>query len=113
MTRRPNLILALAFVLAIAATLFFGLRAGRTARRVHWKNEQIKGWMSVPFVAHTRHVHEEPLFRAIGVMPDRHDHRPLRDIARAEHVPVSKLIRELEAAVAEDASDSDKSEAPR
>lgn len=99
--RRQNLILTLAFLLAVAATIFFGVRAGRKVRRVHYRNEQIRGWMSVPFVAHTRHVHEEPLFRAIGVTPDRHDHRPLREIARAEHVPVSQLERQLEAAIAQ------------
>ena len=47
--RHQNLILALAFLLAIAATIFFGMRAGRKARRVHFKNEQIRGWMRVPF----------------------------------------------------------------
>jgi hypothetical protein len=99
--RRQNLVLALAFLLAVAATIFFGVQAGRKARHVHFKNEQIRGWMSVPFIAHTRHVHEEPLFRAIGVTPDRHDHRPIRDIARAEHVPVSQLVKDLEAAIAE------------
>jgi len=100
--RRANLILAVAFVLAIAAALFFGVRAGRAVRHVHSRNEQIRGWMSVPFIAHTRHVHEEPLFRAIGITPDRRDHRPIRDIARAEHVPVSRLIDELETAVDKD-----------
>ena len=100
-SRRQSLILALAFLLAVAATVFFGVRAGRTARRVHFRNEPIRGWMSVPFIAHTRHVHEEPLFHAIGVTPDRHDHRPIRDIARSEHVPVSRLVDDLEAAIAE------------
>ncbi len=99
--RRQSLILALAFLLAVAATIFLGVRAGRKARHVHFTNEQIRGWMSVPFIAHTRHVHEEPLFRAIGVTPERHDHRPIRDIARAEHVPVSQLVEDLDAAIAE------------
>ncbi len=102
--RRQNLVLALAFVLAIAATIFFGVRAGRKARHIHAGNEQIRGWMSVPFIAHSRHVHEEPLFRAVGVTPNRHDHRPIRDIAHEEHVPVSQLIGELESAIAQEES---------
>lgn len=98
--RRQSFILAIAFLLAVAATVFFGVRAGRQVRHVHYKNEPIRGWMSVPFIAHTRHVREEPLFRAIGVAPDHRDHRPLRDIARAQHVPVSQLIDKLDEAVA-------------
>ena len=97
--RRQNLILALAFLLAVAATIFFGVRAGRKIRHVHYRNEPIRAWMSVPFIAHTRHVGEEPLFRAIGITPDRHDHRPLREIARAEHVPVSQLVEKIEGAI--------------
>ncbi len=102
--RRQTLVLIVAFCMAIAATFYFGFRAGRTARHVHWKNEQIRGWMSVPFIAHTRHVHEEILFRAIGVMPDRRDRRPIRDIAKAEHKPTRELIDELEAAIQGDQS---------
>jgi hypothetical protein len=111
--RRQNLILALAFVLAIAATIFFGVRAGRKARHIHEKNEQIRGWMSVPFIAHARHIHEEPLFRAIGVTPNHHDHRPIRDIAHAEHVPVPQLIGELESAIAQEAITRKESSTPR
>lgn len=55
--------------------------------------------MSVPFVAHTYHTREEPLFEAIHVPSDRRDHRPIRTIAREERVPVSELVRELHAAI--------------
>ena len=91
----------LGFFLAIAATFFFGYRAGRTARHVRWQNEPIQPWMSVPFVAHTWHASEQPLFEAIGVTPNPRDHRPIRDIARAEKRPVAELIRDLRKAVAD------------
>ena len=100
MPRRQTLILAVAFCLAILAAFFFGLRAGRTVRHIHREDEPIRAWMSVPFVAHTRHVPEDVLFRAVGVTPNRHDHRPLRDIARDQHRPVRDLIADLDAAVA-------------
>ena len=56
--QRPSslLILAVAFCLAIAGTLIFGVRAGRYARRLRTENEPIRAWMSVPFIAHTHHV---------------------------------------------------------
>ncbi len=55
--------------------------------------------MSVPFVAHLHHAREDALFRAIRVEPNRHDRRPIRDIAREEKLPVSDLIRDLEKAI--------------
>jgi hypothetical protein len=97
---RRTLVLLLGFCLAIAATFFFGYRAGRTARHVRWQNEPIRPWMSVPFVAHTWHTREQPLFEAIGVPPNPHDHRPIRDIARAEKRPAAELISDLQKAIA-------------
>jgi hypothetical protein len=94
-------LLVMGFCLAIAATFFFAFRAGHTARHFRGQNEPIQAWMSVPFIAHSHHVREEPLFRAIHVEPNPRDHRPLRDIARSENVPVARLIRELDQAVAQ------------
>jgi len=95
-----KLIFALALLVAIAGTFVFGFRAGRHARRIHWQNEPIHGWMSVPFVAHTHHVRPEVLYQAIGLPPRKPDHRPLRRIAREEKRPVADLIRDLEKAIA-------------
>jgi len=102
--RRRTLALSLGFCLAIAATFFFGYRAGRTARRVRWQNEPIQAWMSVPFVAHTHHTREQLLFEAIHVPPNPRDHRPIRDIARAEKRPVADLIRDLRNALSKSAN---------
>jgi hypothetical protein len=97
--RQRTLLLAAAFFLAIAATFFFGYRAGQTARRVRWQNEPIRSWMSVPFVANTHHVPERVLFGALHLEPKPADHRPIRDIARSEKRPASELIRDLEDAI--------------
>jgi len=66
---------------------------------MHWRNEAIRPWMSVPFVAHQHHTRAELLFRAIHVEPNPRDRRPIRDIARDEKVPVSALIHDLEKAI--------------
>lgn len=100
-TRRQTILLLLGFCLAVAATFFFGYRAGRTSRRIRWQNEPIRPWMSVPFIAHVHHTRSEPLFQAIGVPPDPRDRRPIRDIARTEKRPVADLIRNLDKALAE------------
>ncbi len=98
-THRLTLLLTLGFCLAVAGVFFFGYRAGHTARHVRWQEEAIQPWMSVPFIAHTRHIRETPLFEAIHVPPNPRDRRPVRDIARAENVPAAELIRELEHAI--------------
>ncbi len=90
----------MAFLVAIAATLIFGIRASRHARRLRFENEPIRPWMSVPFIAHTHHVPAATLFRAIGIVPEPHDRRPLRVIARQEHRPVEDLIEDLDRALA-------------
>jgi len=97
--RQRTLLLGAAFLAAIAATFFFGYRAGRTAHRVRSQNEPIRAWMTVPFVAHTHHVREETLFDALHMQPSPQDHRPIRDIARSEKRPASDLIADLEDAI--------------
>jgi hypothetical protein len=95
-----KLIFALALILAIAGTFVFGFRAGRHARYIRWQNEPIRGWMSVPFIAHTHHVPVEIVYKAIGLPPLQHDRRPLRRIAREEKRPVADVIRDVESAIA-------------
>ena len=90
----------LALLVAIAGTFVFGFRAGRHARRIHWQNEPIRPWMSVPFIAHTHHVRPEILFQALGLPPHQRDRRPLRRIARDEKRPVADVVRDVETAIA-------------
>ena len=94
--RQPKFLLAVAFVIAIAAAFVFGYRVGWHASHMRWATEPIRPWMSVPFIAHTHHVPAERLFSAIGVQPHPEDRRPLRRIARDESRPVADLIRDLE-----------------
>ena len=93
-------LLALAFVLAIAIVFVFGYRTGREARQLRWANSPVRPWMSVPFIAHTHHVPVEMLFEAVGVEPHAHDRRSLRRIAREKRRPVEDLIREIDQAIA-------------
>ena len=99
--KRPSqlLILAVALCVAIAGTFIFGFRAGRHARHLHWENEPIRPWMTVPFIAHTHHVPPAILFHALGMDPQQHDRRPLRAIARQENRPVENVVRDLEHAL--------------
>jgi hypothetical protein len=97
--RYKTVLAVFAFCLALAGAFYFGYRAARTARHVRWQNEPIRAWMSVPFIAHTHHASEEVLFQAIHLPPNPKDRRPIRQIAREEHVPPADLIRELQSAL--------------
>jgi hypothetical protein len=97
---KRKLAIAVAFLLAITGTFVFAYRAGRYARRLHWENEPIRPWMSVPFIAHTHHVPSDLLYQALGIQPHPHDRRPLRAIARAQQRPVGEVVHDVELALA-------------
>lgn len=98
---RRTVLLAFGLVLALALTFVFGYRAGRNVRLIRRENEPIRGWMSIPFIAHTHHVSPEILYHAIGLEPQPRDHRPLRRIAREQNRPVEQVIHDLDAAIAQ------------
>ena len=99
---RPTIVIALAFLLAIAGALVFASRATHQARHFRSTDEPIHGWMSIPFIAHTHHVPASVLFQAIGVEPRQpRDHRSVRHIARELNRPVPQLIAELQKAIDE------------
>jgi hypothetical protein len=99
-TWRRELLIGLAFLLAVAATFVFGYRAGRQAHRIRLESEPIRAWMSVPFIAHTHHVAASALFAAIGVQPQQpHDRRSVRHLAHELNRPVPEVIDELQHAI--------------
>jgi len=94
------LVIALAFLLAIAGALLLAARASRQAHHLRTADEPIHGWMSIPFIAHTHHVPASVLFEAIGVQPlQPHDHRSVRHIAHELNRPVPELIAQLQKAI--------------
>ena len=93
------LVLGVAFLVAITGTFVFAYRAGRHARQIRSANEPIRAWMSIPFIAHTRHVPAPLLFQAIGVQPEPHDRRSIRHLAHDLKRPVPDLMAQLQRAV--------------
>jgi hypothetical protein len=95
-------LIVIAFLLTASAA---GLFAVRTVRRaVYWgrhRDEVIRPWMSVPYVAHSYRVPPPVLYRAIDLAPVPHDRRPLRDIAREQNRTVEALAADLQRVVAD------------
>lgn len=97
---RQQWLVALAFLLALLLTSLFATRMVRRAIYWHYhRDEQIRPWMSVPYVAHSYRVPPRVLYQAIGVTPIPHDRRPLRLLAREQGRPVELLIEELQATI--------------
>jgi hypothetical protein len=93
-------LVVLAFVLVVAATLFFAVRAVRPAVYWHYhQDEPIKGWMNVEYVAHSYHVPPHTLYIALGLPHRPPDKRPLRDIARAQNRSMDEIRTVLMGAI--------------
>ena len=83
--RRQWLVLA-AFLLVLGFTTFHAYRL--VSRAVYWhyhQDEQIQGWMSVRYVAHSYRVPPHILYQALGLPYRPPDRRPLQEIARAQN----------------------------
>ncbi|MGG7643993.1 hypothetical protein ACQ5SP_04180 [Rhodovulum sp. YNF3179] len=95
--------LAIAFVAAVALTLFFGMRMVIFA--VYWsdpdhRDQAIAGWMTPRYVAHSWDVPPEVVGRALGLTPEPGRGRTIAEIAAARGQSVETLGTTLEAAIA-------------
>lgn len=99
---RRQWVLLFMLLVAIAVTGFFAVRAVR--RAAYWRehrDETIRPWMSVHYVARSYRVPPPVLYQSIGIPPGPPDRRPLREIAREQNRPVESLIAELQKAIVE------------
>jgi len=98
---RTQWLVTLALVLAVALT---GLFAVRTVRRaVYWsfhRDETIRPWMSIPYVAHSYRVPPHVLYEALGIPHPPHDRQPIRELAHEQNRSAEELIAILETAIA-------------
>jgi hypothetical protein len=89
-----------AFLLVLGFTGLHAFRAARDA--IYWsyhRDEPIRAWMNVGYVAHSYHVPPPVLYEALGVPHVPHDKRPIREIAREQHRSVNEVIAVLQEAI--------------
>lgn len=88
------------FALVVTVT---GLFAVRTVRRtIYWRqhrDEQIRPWMTVPYVAHSYRIPPRVLYEALGIPHRPGDRRPLKQIAREQNISVDQVIETLQRAI--------------
>jgi len=90
-----------ALALVVLATGVFAVRTVR--RAMYWRahrDEAIRPWMSVPYVAHSYRVPPHVLYQALEIPPQPHDRRPLKQIAREQNRSVDDLSAVLRDAIA-------------
>ena len=83
--RSRRRLLGLMFLVALAITIFFGIRAYQQATQLRSQtDEPIRPWMNVSYIAHSYDVPQDVLYEALGLPTDRPDPRPVGEIARDE-----------------------------
>jgi hypothetical protein len=97
MNRPYWLKVALALTLALGTVL--AIRAFTFSGRMHAAEEPLRPWMTVPYIAHSRHVPQNLLWGALGIPAHLHDHRPIGRIAREQKRPVADVISSLKSAI--------------
>jgi hypothetical protein len=97
---RREWFLLLLFLVVLIVTGLFVARAVRRAAYWHeHRDEQIRPWMSVHYVARSNRVPPPILYQSIRAEPIPRDRRPLREIAREQNRSVDTLISELQQAI--------------
>src|SRR6267154_2024281 len=90
-----------ALALVVLATGVFAVRTVR--RAMYWRahrDEAIRPWMSVPYVAHSYRVPPHVLYQALGIPPQPHDRRPIKQIAREQNRSIDEVTSILQDAIA-------------
>ena len=93
-------LLIIAFILVVIVTALSGMRTVR--RAIYWshhRDEPIRSWMTLPYVAHSYGVSPSVLYEALGISHPPHDRRPIVEIAREQKVPVVVVLKTLQRAI--------------
>ena len=89
----------------LAVVLLTGVFAVRTVRRaIYWRahrDEVIRPWMTLPYVAHSYRVPPRVLYEALKIDHPPHDRRPIKKIAADQHKSVDEIITTLHQAIAQ------------
>jgi len=90
-----------ALVLVLAVTGLFAVRTFR--RAIYWRlhrDEVIRPWMSLPYVAHSYRVPPRVLYEALHIEHPPHDRRPIKQIAAEQHKQETEIIATLQQTIA-------------
>ena len=101
-TRALRWMMRLGFVLALAFTLFFGVKTTLSAlywNAPHNRDQVIEGWMPLGYLGRSWHVPPEVIPELVGVDTSRPRRRSIAQIAEDRGVPIDELIAQITAAI--------------
>jgi hypothetical protein len=97
---RQQWLVVAVFLLLAGFTAFKAVDAARSVTYWHaHRDEPIRGWMNVGYVAHSYRVPPHVLSLALGLPHKPPDQRPLRDIARMQHRSMGEIRAILQNAI--------------
>jgi hypothetical protein len=105
---RVGLALTVALIiLGLGMVLFFGLRAHRDYRRLHERGlspgvtdvEAIRGWMTLPYIAHAYGVPQARLFDELGLPQAGNERLSIRQLAEKYHRDPAQVREEVQQAI--------------
>ena len=90
------------FILALSVTLFFGFRM--VAFAIYWadpahRDQELLGWMTPRYVAHSWRVPPEVLGNALSLRPGEGRPLTLAEIAAQKGVSLAELIAQINLAI--------------
>jgi hypothetical protein len=88
------------FLLVAGFTAFKAVHMTRAV--IYWqahRDEPIRGWMNVGYVAHSYRVPPHVLYLALGLPQKPLDKRPLREIAKVQHRSMDEIRAILQDAI--------------
>ena len=91
-------LLVLAFVGSAVLTIVFAFRAVHR-RPYPTRDEPIRPWMTITYVAHSYHVPPRVLYDALGIQHKPHDRLTVARVAREQKRPVHAVISDLMEAI--------------
>jgi len=94
------------WLVVVLFLLFSGFTAFKSVNMaqemIYWhthRDEAIRGWMSVGYIAHSYRVPSEGLYLALGLPDKQQDKRPLRRIAQMQHRSLNEIKAVLQDAI--------------
>ncbi|MBA4352742.1 MAG: hypothetical protein C0427_16030 [Rhodobacter sp.] len=97
---RSNPVLSLAFILALAACLFFTGRAALFATNLYFRSEKpVAGWMTPRYIALAYGLEDDDLTALLGNPTPEDQRKPLYRIAQRNDVPLVEMISDVQALV--------------
>lgn len=100
--RRQQLLLLSGLLIALAITVFFGIRAFHRFSRPP-SNDPVREWMSIPYIAHAYRVPPPVVLEALGLPADTPpSKRPLSRIAKELNLTTDEVLKRVEEAIAQE-----------